>query len=264
MNLYTFDRYLHQVSPIHRLDPRVKVVLTLLIILSNAWLPDGAWLAYLAGWCLLLGISYAAHITPATLLKRSLIVIPFMLAAVTLIFTYPGKALVQGHIGQWAWQISDAGLIRFASIFWRSWLSVQAAILLTTTTQFPDLMHALSHLRVPGILVNIISFMYRYLTVLADEVLRLIRARAARAAAVPHMRSGGSLWWRAQVTGHMVGQLFVRSLERSERVYEAMVARGYRGTLQVMHPHVLTRRDVWWGAGGVCLLILLQVLGHWS
>jgi cobalt/nickel transport system permease protein len=139
---------------------------------------------------------------------------------------------------------------------------VQGAIWLTATTQFPDLMHALRHLRAPRLLIAIISFMYRYLFVLADEATRLMRARESRSAAPVHGRGGGTLWWRAKVAGSMVGQLLVRSLERSERVYNAMLARGYRGQLLTMNPHEMTRRD-WWGLGTAVLLILIvQMIGR--
>lgn len=152
-------------------------------------------------------------------------------------------------------------MVRFASIVIRSWLSIQGAILLTATTRFPDLMHALRHLRAPRLLVAIISFMYRYLFVLVEEAMRLLRAREARSAQTVGNQGGGSVLWRAKVAGSMVGQLFIRSFERSERVYNAMLARGYRGQLMTMNPHELTRRD-WVGLGtAVFLLILIQIIG---
>jgi cobalt/nickel transport system permease protein len=102
------------------------------------------------------------------------------------------------------------------------------AILLVATTQFPDMMHALRHLRVPSLLVAVISFMYGYLFVLADEVMRLLRARDSRSARLTGYRSGGSIPWRARVAGNMAGQLFLRSYERAP-AYNAMLSRGYTG-----------------------------------
>jgi cobalt/nickel transport system permease protein len=134
------------------------------------------------------------------------------------------------------------------------------AILLTATTPFPDILHALRHLRVPGILVSIIAFMYRYLFVLVDEVARLLRARTARSARLPGQKSGGTVSWRAAVAGHMAGQLFVRSLERSDRVYQAMVARGYRGTLLTMHPHRMRPLDWAILLGFTVLLVVPHLL----
>jgi len=262
MHISTFDRYEQRSSAIHQLDPRVKVVLTLLFILSNVALPDGAWWAFLAAWLLLLAVNRAAHFSFGYLFKRSFIALPFALAAVSVIFTQSGSPLASWQIGSHTLAISDAGAMRFASILIRSWLSVQMAILLTATTQFPDLMHALHHLRVPQVLVSIISFMYRYLFVLADEVMRLLRARDARSARLTaDGKPGGTLVWRAKVTGSMAGQLLIRSLDRSDRVYNAMLARGYRGHLLTMNPHLMTRRDWLMGAVGTAVLIIIQLLG---
>jgi cobalt/nickel transport system permease protein len=70
--------------------------------------------------------------------------------------------------------------------------------------------------------------MYRFLAVIGDEATRMNRARASRSASRDG-RGGGSLIWRGRVTGSLVGSLFIRSYERSERVYAAMLSRGYDG-----------------------------------
>lgn len=265
MHLSTFDQYQARASLIHRLDPRVKVGITVLVILSNVLLPDGAWLAFALSWGVVLGINALARLETRALLVRSFIALPFALAAISVIFTVPGHPLFALGVGNSVLVISDAGLIRFTSILLRSWLSVQAAIILTATTPFPDLIHALRHLRVPSILVSIISFMYRYLFVLSDETLRLLRAREARSAA-PRAgnanRVGGSVVWRARVAGNMIGQLFLRSYERSDRVYTAMLARGYQGQLLTMTPHEMTSRDWMLGAFVIIILALLQLIGR--
>jgi len=253
MHLNTFDHYQQHDSWVHQLDPRVKVLVAILFIICTALLPDGAWLAYMLSWALVIAAGLAAHIQPWFLVKRSLLVLPFLLAAVTIIFTLPGTALWNGPFGL---TITDAGLVRFFSILCRSWVSVQMAVLLTATTRFPDVLHALRHLKVPAILVSILAFMYRYLFVLADEVGRLLRARAARSAQVPTVHGGRNVWWRARVAGNMVGQLLVRSLARSDRVYQAMLARGYRGELLTMNPHVMTSLD-WLVLCAVMLVLLL-------
>jgi cobalt/nickel transport system permease protein len=262
MHINVFDHYQNQSTLAHRLDPRVKVVVVVGFILSNALLPDGAWLAYGMMGLLVLTAARLARIPFGFLFKRSLLVLPFLLAAVTIIFTLPGTAVFSFSIGSWTFTATDAGLVRFASILIRSWLSVLAAIWLTATTPFPDLMHALRHLRVPQVLVSIISFMYRYLFVMADEAGRLLRAREARSARMPGQKGGGSLWWRAQVAGGMVGQLFLRSFERSDRVYNAMLARGYRGQLLTMNPHHMTQRDWLVGGTAVLLILLVQILSR--
>ena len=259
MHFNTFDHYQEHDTWVQRIDPRVKVLAAAGFIVSMALLPDGAWLAYALSWGLVMALALAAQIEPWFVIKRSLLILPFLLAAVTVVFTLPGQVLWQGP---WGLTISDAGLVRFLSIVLRSWISVQMAILLTATTRFPDVLHALRHLYVPAILVSILAFMYRYLFVLVDEASRLLRARAARSATLPGIKSGRSLWWRATVAGNMVGQLFSRSLERSEDVYRAMLARGYPGELLTMNPHQMTAFDWRVLALAGLLIILLQGTGR--
>jgi cobalt/nickel transport system permease protein len=159
------------------------------------------------------------------------VALPFALAAISLTFTVPGETLAR--LGPLT--ASVEGSVRFASILIKSWVSVQMAILLTSTTAFPDLLWGMRALRLPPVLVAIVSFMYRYLFVLADEALRLRRARAARAGAGPAgRRPGGSLAWRGRVAGGMVGNLTLRAFERSERIHAAMVARGFQGEVRML------------------------------
>ena len=254
MSAHTFERYQQRNSVIHHIDPRVKVVAAVLFIIANVLLPDGSWLAFIGGFVIVMALAYLSRLGAWFVIKRSFVALPFALAAISIMFTIPGEALTTFSIGSWTFSITDAGLLRFVSIMIRSWLSVQMAILLTAVTTFPDLMHALRHLKVPQPLITIISFMYRYLFVLADEVMRLLRAREARSASIPGYKSGGSIVWRAKVVGNMAGQLFLRSYERSDRVYKAMLARGYRGHMFTMRPHIMQTHD--W----LALLIMLFLL----
>jgi cobalt/nickel transport system permease protein len=262
MHFDAFDRYHQSESFLHRLDPRVKVVVTVVFLLSNALLPDGAWTAFGFSWLFLLLGNILSKLGIGFTLRRSLVALPFALIALTVLFSIPGKPLSSFHVLFWDLTITDAGLLRFVSILVRSWLSVQMAILLVATTRFPDLIHALEHLRVPSILTTIIAFLYRYLFVLADEVFRLMRARESRAAAAPGTRSGGSVAWRARVAGNMAGQLFLRSYERSDRVYNAMLARGYSGHMQTINPHELRRRDYITVALALVAILFFQLVGR--
>jgi cobalt/nickel transport system permease protein len=262
MHADIFDRYHHGHSPLHSLDPRVKVIVTLAFILSNALLPDGAWIAFLLAWAFIIFATVISGLGVGFTFKRSFIALPFALAAITVLFSIPGKPVTSFQFLMWNLTITDAGLLRFVSIVIRSWLSVQAAILLVAVTEFPKVIHALTHLRVPIIITVIISFLYRYLFVLTDEVMRMLRARQARSAAAAGVRSGGSVAWRARIAGHMAGQLFLRSYERSDRIYNAMLSRGYKGELMTIHPHHFHRSDLI--IGGLCILalVLMQIAGR--
>jgi len=262
MHSNIFDRYQIENSPLHRLSPNVKVTVTILFIFSNALLPDGDWRSFGISWGIILLLNLLAQLGWGYTLKRSLIALPFALAAITALFSLPGKTLAIWHLGNLELILTDAGLLRFLSILVRSWLSVQIAILLVATTQFPDLIHALEHLRLPKMLVTIIAFLYRYMSVLTDEVMRLMRARQARSAVLPDQRGGGSVLWRARTAGNMVGQLFLRSYERSDRIYHAMLSRGYSGHLRTLNRHEMQPRD--WLIITLSLLFIasLQLFAH--
>jgi cobalt/nickel transport system permease protein len=255
MHVHAFDRYNPGESLIHNLDPRVKVLITIVFIVSNVLLPDGAWIAFLLAWGFVLLSNSLSRMGVGYTFRRSYIALPFALIAFTVLFSLPGNILAAWKVLWWELELTDAGLLRFSSILIRSWLSIQMAILLVSTTQFHDLMHALRHLRVPGVLVAIISFMYRYLFVLVDEVIRLNRAKEARSA-VFQGKGGGSLIWRARVAGSMVGQLFLRSFDRSDRIYNSMLSRGYNGHLMTLNPHEMGARD--WIVSAVAVLVLLS------
>jgi cobalt/nickel transport system permease protein len=140
---------------------------------------------------------------------------------------------------------------------------VQAAIVLAASTTFPDLMVAMRAVRVPRLLVAVFGLMWRYLFVMADEVLRLMRARAARSGHSERsdLKPGGRLIWRARVTGGMVGSLFVRAFERSDRIYMAMVARGYDGEVRSFALPRLAAADwiILWSS--LALLFILLISG---
>ena len=98
-----------------------------------------------------------------------------------------------------------------------------------STTRFGCLLAGLRKLKVPVIFVDMLALTYRYLFVLVEEVQRLRRAAAAR---------GYRPRWLGQavLVGRLIGQLFVRSYERAERVYGAMVQRGFNGQMPASRP----------------------------
>lgn len=234
MEFHFTDPYRPGRSPVHDLSARVKFILGLALIVATSLMPMGAWPAYVLVLSLTLSVSLVANLGIRYLLVRSALASPFLLAAVTVIFTTPGPLWFHVALGPWLVPVTVPGVVRFLSIAFKSWLSVQAAILLTATTPFPELLMAMRALHVPRLLVAIFGLMWRYLALLADEALRLSRARDARSAqgSVPPAWNERRMVWQAQVTGGMVGNLFLRSLDRGERVYAAMAARGYTGELR--------------------------------
>jgi cobalt/nickel transport system permease protein len=246
-------------SLVHRLDPRVKLILALAFILTCALTPTAAWAIYILLLALILSMEVLSELGVGYVLKRAVLAFPFVLAALPVIFTTPGAPWFEISLSGWTMTVSQAGVARFISIALKSWLSVQAAILLSASTPFPDLLVAMRAIHVPRLLVAVFGLMWRYLFVLVDEALRLLRARAARSGHtdLPGSRPGGSLAWRARIAGGMAGNLFLRAIERSDRIYVAMLSRGYDGEVRSAPLPALGRTNLFILAAGLAALGLL-------
>jgi cobalt/nickel transport system permease protein len=229
------NRYIEGNGWFHRVDARVKLVVTLCFIFATTSIPPGVWPAI----GVMIGLVWTAalfsRLGVGRVFLRSLIAVPFILIALPTVFTKPGEAIASFDLTLFTLTATDAGLVFFVSVLLKSWTSVTAATLLTATTPPLQLLEALRALRLPAVLVAIVMLMYRYLFVLVDESSRLMRARTARSAAVGS-HSGGSVVWRAKSAGGMAGSLFIRTLDRSERIYFAMLARGFDGEIKGQRP----------------------------
>jgi cobalt/nickel transport system permease protein len=268
MHLHFLDPYHESRSLVHQLDARIKLILVVAFILTVALVPAGTWPVYVLLVALALAAELLSELGILFYLKRALLAVPFVLAALPVLFTIPGPPLLQLPFGLW---ISEPGFARFISVALKSWISVQMAILLAATTRFPDILLAMRAVRLPRLLVAIIGLMWRYLFVMVDEAIRLMRARQARSGISQQLHSGpgdgsrgtpyrghkagGSFSWRARVTGNMAGSLLIRSLERSDRIYNAMLARGYDGELRALPQAQISP------AGWAALVLGLALLG---
>ena len=260
------DRYRQGTSLVHRLDPRLKMAATLAFVVVVTTTPPGNWVSFSLLAVLAIGAVLLARVPLAEGLKHSAVALPFAaMVAISLPFTQDGDVL-------WAWQpfglaqgrpldftltITSAGLVLFGTVVLKAWLSIMASGLLVATTRFPDLLRALRSLHIPAILTSTISFMYRYLFVLVDEAMRLQTARASRS-----VGSGRSVMWRARILGRMIGSLFIRSYERSERIYAAMLARGFDGEIRSLTNLAWQTRDTWAGLAWASALIAVTALGR--
>ena len=261
MHFSPFHLYRAGDSVLHGLDPRVKLLLTLAFILSVSLAPVGAWPIYVLLLAFALSASVASELGWSFVLRRAALALPFVLAALPVLVTVKGDLLVSIRLGAWSLSVTAPGLERFLSVALKSWLSVQMAILLTATTPLPDLLLAMRALRLPRLLIAVLSLMWRYLAVLVDEALRMMRAREARSACWQG-RSGGSLLWRARVTGAMAGTLFLRGYERSERIYNAMLARGYDGSIRSFPVKPLSPAERFILISALLVLLALLLVGY--
>lgn len=154
-----------------------------------------------------------------TVFKRSLIEVPFIFFALLMPFFGTGEVIEIGSISLYV-----NGLLAGASIVVKGTLGILVAINLSATTTAREILNGLETLKMPTPMVQIASFMLRYVNVVNDEMLRMAVARASRG-----FEATGVRQWPVLATA--AGALFIRSYERGERVHLAMIARGYQGEL---------------------------------
>jgi cobalt/nickel transport system permease protein len=209
--------------------------------------PPTAWPSFALCAVLIAGLILLAQLPPLYVLKRSAVVVPFVLMiALFLPFFEGGQVAGSYNVGWWRVSISYDGLLVLWNVVIKSWLSALSLILLSATTPFPHLLKGLQRLGVPRVMVMVLSFMYRYLFVLVDEAMRMGRARDCRGVSSLHPYS--RRWaWQAKTVGNMIGTLFLRSYERGERVYQAMLARGFDGEMRTLSELRFGQADLCFG-----------------
>jgi cobalt/nickel transport system permease protein len=146
--------------------------------------------------------------------------------------------------------VHEEGLRIFAAVSLKAIIGTVSAVLLGATTTFPQVLRGLEAMRVPRLLVLISAFMYRYLFVIVEEAGRMRAALSARAYRPRTALQAGPI-------GRMATAMFLRTYSRGERVYHAMLARGYSGQTPQLHPLALQRADVLFV--GVVLAALLPL-----
>ncbi len=217
--LNKMERTSEQSSPLHLLDPRAKLLITLLFLIFLLSLPledlSGLLLFFIYPIvsCARAGISYGS------IFKRSLIVLPFI-AFIGIFNPLIDRQIVfyVGGVG------ITSGWISFISILMRGIISVQAVFILIYTTGFYNICKGMRRMGIPSLLTTQLLFVYRYISVLLQEALSMDLARSAR--------SFGRKSYSCRMWGVFIGQLLIRTIERSERIYKAMLSRGFSGSIE--------------------------------
>ena len=253
------DCHAQKDSPLHNWDPRLKIVSFLTFwfcVASIDQLPP----CFLALLIALITVRLA-KIPPRTSLKRIAALAGFISMFLVImpltVPTRPGDHLII---------IAPLDFFSFNlrgfSIALRIALKASAIALLMDpalgTSPFPVTLNALSQLKVPQIICQMLSLAHRYIFVFQHESKRMATGMRARG-----FKQGTNLE-TLKTMGNFIGMLFVRSFERTERVYEAMLARGYSGHFPGMKKFHAQRKD-WikgliWVAAGMALLISDRLL----
>ncbi len=211
--------YIHRHTSIHQLAPETKILSIFLFILIVVATPIQNFLSYIFYFLVVLALTRMAQIPLRTLIVRSLIEIPFIFFALLMPFFGTGE-----KVELFGLQLYQEGLLAGAAIVAKGTIGVMMGILLSTTTTAREILEGLTKLRIPAPILGIASFMIRYVNVVNDELGRMKIARESRGFEARGIKS-----WK--VLAQTLGALFIRSFERGERVYLAMLSRGYTGKL---------------------------------
>jgi cobalt/nickel transport system permease protein len=232
---------------VHSLPSHVKICTVLFFVFVVVSTPITYWPAFLIFLALAIFSALAGKISILTLSKRALIEVPFILFAILMPFFGTGERFELGPFN-----LYRDGLLAGLSIVAKGTLGVLSAVILSTTTTAREILRGLERLRLPTIMVQIASFMLRYVNVISDEMERMRIARQSRG-----FDATGVKHWKVIATS--AAALFIRSYERGERVHLAMLSRGFDGELPHTEPKSVGT-SAWLIAFSVPALALLASL----
>lgn len=246
-DLGTLERLAHQDSPLHRLDPRTRIITTFIFILTTVSFDRYAVLELLPLFLFPVAIIALANISPLYLARQLLLLSPFV------IFVGIFNPLLDSH----PVRIFDtveiaAGWISFCSLMLRFLLTAGSALLLMATGGIMGLGMGLQKLLVPGEFVIQLLLLYRFIFLLLDEANRMIMARNNRTF---NGRGRGP-----RVAASMIGTLLLRTIARAERVHQAMLGRGFRGELRAMKDIRFAASDFFFLAGWCSFFAIVRLV----
>ncbi len=228
----------------HLLPSHLKILAVLAFISVSVSTPITRWPAFIVFFLLLVATAYASKIPLLLLFKRALIEIPFIFFAILMPFFGTGEKFEIVGI-----ELYREGLLAGTSIVVKGTLGVLAAVILSTTTTAREILRGLERLKLPAVMVQIASFMLRYVNVISDEMERMKVARESRG-----FIATGIKHWKVIATS--AAALFIRSYERGERVHLAMLSRGFDGNLPTLVTDTVTKQH-WISALSVPVLALI-------
>ncbi|MDN4160370.1 cobalt ECF transporter T component CbiQ [Nocardioides abyssi] len=211
----------HGHSAVHRAPAHLKILTLVGFVLLVVATPREWYAVFPAYLAVVVGTVVAARVPLGWVLRRMVIEVPFLVFAALVPFVAHGpRTEVLGL------SLSEPGLVAAWGLAVKGTLGVMASLTLAATTEPTEVLTGLRRLRLPPLLVEIMSFMLRYLDVVTADLGRTLTSMRSRGCEPRSPRHWPAL-------ARSLGALFIRSYERGERVHLAMLARGYTGTLPV-------------------------------
>ena len=254
-----FGRYIPRDSPVHRMDPRAKLVITIAFI--AAALVSQSFMA-LAACAVFVGVAIALSRIPMRAVARSvapLLLVALLAAVLQLIFRQDGAVIVSW----WVVRITDTGA--WAAVFsaCRIGVLLTGACLLTLATPMLDITEAFERLLSPlariGVPAHEIGMMMgitlRFVPQFATELRTIRNAQMSRGAAF----GTGPVRARLALVGALIVPLFTSAFRHAETLAQAMDARCYHGDQgrTRLVPLRFAARDA---VGGAAVAVLLAAV----
>ncbi len=226
MEYIEIDEYHHLMSPIHQWDPRAKIVSILTLIFSVVLLYDLELAA--------LGLIFAVILLLISKIPLKFVMwhLRWVVLFILPFFLIMPFAVLEGDI-----TVNPEGFEYAFLILIKAISAVILIFPMIGTMRFNSTAKALERLKIPNKIVQMIIFTYRYIFVFIDEfsdISRSLDSRGFRRRTNMHT---------IRTLGKAIGMLFVKSYERSERVYNAMCSRGYTGNLKTFDKFEMMRND---------------------
>lgn len=244
------DKYSDLNSPVHRIDPRAKLIATFSAIVIIVSEPHGNFLPFAFYGIIIFWVISISKVPTGYILKRCLVVSPFIIIAAV---SYP-LSLTETDADK-AGQLLTEGINTGLTIFLKAFFALLLLILLTSASRFHHLLAGLRMLGMPRLFGVISALMYRYVFILHDELLKTNRARDSRTPGKIRIN-------RFRVYGNQAALIFIRSLDRSQIVYNSMLSRGFSGRFPDMNHSKLRIRDVLMTGFFVLLLFVFRMINQ--
>ena len=246
LDLGVMDQLARLDSPVHRIDPRAKILSALVLIVVAVSFERHEISALLPLLFFPVALGALGRIPTGVIFRKLLLALPFVLFVGLFNPLFDREtALRVGGVAV------SGGWLSFLSIMLRSALTLVTALVLIAVTGVPALGAGLERLGAPRAFVVQLLFLYRYLFVLGEEALRMTRARAQRSF------DGRGVGLKA--TASLLGNLMLRTLDRAERIYTAMKSRGFNGEVRLRRTLRFTTGDLAFVAGWSAFFVVARL-----
>ncbi|MCP8323442.1 MAG: cobalt ECF transporter T component CbiQ [Candidatus Methylarchaceae archaeon HK02M2] len=236
---------------IQGIDPRVKFCSSLVFILLAIMVKTITPLIILL--CVIFGLSFSSKISLKYFTLRTILLPGFVaIIALPLPFMTPGTTITIIGYNEFLVNITIEGVYKAVQVTLRVWACVATSILLVLTTKFSSLVHVMEKIKIPKVFVMMLSVTHRFIFLFLNESYRMVLAKEARTV------KKESRLESMKTLANMITTLFIRAYERGERVYLAMMARGYKGHIKSLSKMKISKNDIIFGS--IIILISITIL----